>query len=92
VAAQEKKEESSQVRRRFWRGLVWKVRAWVVQEGRWGYGEHSPKIWCGGVDCEVRRTKCSEGHRNGKPQIRQKEELEKKIKKLVRLVLARFDH
>ena len=52
----------------------------MVQEGRWGYGEHSLKIWCGEMDCEVRRTKCSEGHKNGKPQIRQKEELEKKIK------------
>ena len=52
----------------------------MVQEGRWGYGENSLKIWCGEMDCEVRRTKCSEGHKNGKPQIRQKEELEKKKK------------
>ncbi len=35
---------------------------WVVQEGGWGYEEHSPKIWCGGVECEVSRTEWSEGH------------------------------
>ena len=29
---------------------------WVVQEGGWGYEEHSPKIWWGGAECEVSRT------------------------------------
>jgi hypothetical protein len=37
-----------------------------MQEGRWGYVQHSPKIWWGGVGCEVWRTKFSEGDRKGK--------------------------
>ena len=34
---------------------------WVVQEGGWGYEEHSPKIWCGAGEWEVSRTEWSEG-------------------------------
>ncbi len=50
VAAQEKKEESSQVWRMFWRALVWKARAWVVQEGRWEYGTLPQNlVWGNGV-------------------------------------------
>ncbi len=64
--------------------MVWKVRAWVVQEGRWGYGEHFPKNWCRVVGCEARRTKCSEGHRNRKW-------IEKKKNKLVTMWLAGFE-
>jgi hypothetical protein len=66
VSTLEKKEVTSQVQRRFWKGFVQKVRAWVVQKGRWGYGEHFPKIWCEGVGCEARRIKSSEGHGNRK--------------------------
>jgi hypothetical protein len=64
--------------------LVWKTSAWVVQEGRGGYVEHFPRIWCRGMKCEVRKTKCSEGDRKRKwmeekkKKIRQKKVLEKK--------------
>jgi hypothetical protein len=34
----------------------------LVQEGGWGYEEHSPKIYGGGVECEVSRTEWNEGH------------------------------
>jgi hypothetical protein len=40
--------------------------AWVVQEGRWGYVRHFPKIWCGGIEWEVRKTHCSEGDKKRK--------------------------
>ena len=56
------KKKKSRVLRRFWRGLGSQMGQWMVQEGRWGYGEHSPKIWCGGAECEVSRTEDSEDH------------------------------
>jgi hypothetical protein len=55
----------------------------MVQEGRGGYVEHFPKIWCRGMKCEVRKTKFSEGDRKRKwmeQQIRQKKVLEKEKK------------
>jgi hypothetical protein len=70
---------------------MWKMSAWVVQEGRWGYVEHFPKIWCGGMECEVRKTKCSEGDRKQKTTNPAKTGVRKK-KNLVRLVLVGFDH
>ncbi len=48
ACTREKKEETSQVQRRFWRGLVWKVRAWVVQEGSEDMGNTPPKFGVGG--------------------------------------------
>jgi hypothetical protein len=55
----------------------------VVQEGRWGYVQHSPKFGGGvwGVGCgrqsAVKVTENENGWRRKKTQIRQKEELEK---------------
>ncbi len=47
-------------------GDWWKTSAWMVQECRGGYVEHFPNIWCRGVECEVRKTKFSEGDRKRK--------------------------
>ena len=44
----------------------------MVHEGRWGYGQHSPKIWWGGVGYELWRTKFSEGDRKGKRVVKKK--------------------
>jgi hypothetical protein len=78
---------------------VWKVRAWVVQEGRWGYVQHSPKIWWWGGGYEMWRTKCSEGDRKRKRVAKEKNTNpakkgvgKKKLKNLVTLVLTGFDH
>jgi hypothetical protein len=71
--------------------------AWVVQEGRWGYAEHFPKIWCGGVECEVRKTHFSEGDKKRKWMEKKKNKdpaklgVRKNKKQLVSLVLAGVD-
>jgi hypothetical protein len=54
---------------------------WVVQEGGWGYEEHSPKIWFGQAECEVSRTEWSEGHSKHKMVDPAKKGVGKKIKK-----------
>ncbi len=75
--------------------MVWKMSAWVVREGRWGYVEHFPKIWCGGVECEVRKTHCSEGDRKRKLMEKRKNQGPAKIGLriffLVSLVLVGVD-
>ncbi len=67
----------------------------MVQEGRLGYGEHFPKIWCRVVGCEARRTKCSEGHRNRKwmEKKKNKDPAKKRLekKKLVSMWSAGFE-
>ena len=83
------KKKKSRVLHKFMRGLGSQMGQWVVQEGGWGYEEHSPKIWCGGAECEVSRTEYSQGHSKTpntkwmvtkKQYIRQKKGLEKKKK------------
>ncbi len=69
---------------------MWKMGAWVVQEGRWGYLEHFPKIWCGGVECEeyiaLKVTRNENGWRRKKHKDPAKFGVWKKKKKLVMLV------
>ena len=93
VPKTKQKKKKSRVLNKFWRGLGSQMGQWVVQEGGWGYEEHSPKIWCGVAECEVSRTEDSEDH--SKHKTKQNEDPAKKrvakIKKNFGLNGARGD-
>jgi hypothetical protein len=91
VPKTKQKKKKSRVLNNFWRGLGSQMGQWVVQEGGWGYEEHSPKIWFGKAECEVSRTKCSEGHSKHKMVDPAKKGVGKKSKNLVFVVPGGID-